>query len=163
MMSMDKTVAVKGTSRLMCPEVSFPIVEADRLRFSASCPQNCLNVGYALPGRPLWMRDVEGHICSCPDAKRFVVPMCEIAVNPRLPLGEVDAKAKEWGVATLAEVREHLGETGRRKLVDEDKAMLGKCRWVCNIYRTLPVVLPADEPGGYMGVVAFQVLGMIGG
>ena len=149
-----KKVAAVGITDLDLLEGCFPIAAGDKLQFRGKT----VKAEFTLPGKPKWMRDDNGKIIPFPEAKGVPVLLYEIACNPLVPM-----KQQKGGFDALRQsVHDKAALWLKKEDAKQDGEMLKKCKWICKVYRSRSMFLPADEKG-MVGVSAFHILGMIGG
>jgi len=149
-----KKIAAIGITELDLLEECFPIVVGEKLQFRGKT----VKAEFILPCKPQWMRDDDGEIVQFPDAQNVPVLLYELSHNTMV--------LRKQHKGSLDALRQSVYDKAAACFKDEDakqdREMLSKCKWICKVYRSRSVFLPADAKGK-IGMDIFHMLGVIGG
>lgn len=155
--SMNKKIHTVGITEMVIPCHAYPIFKGRKL-LQKGRPDKV----WTLPSKPKWVVSDGGNIAKIPDADIFqYLPVFELAVNPNVEKTNVGLYMKKWhlGKGFIADFAKFLLCEAERRL---DEEMLRKCKWVCKIYRQLPIVMPIKSTTK-VEASAYEHLAMFGG
>ncbi len=175
---MDKTVKEVGVSEFKLNPGVFACFDGKKLLLIGEKENNVL----VLPGNPKWARNDMGLMVPVIKREKYYPALYELAVNPQVDVFRVKNSLVKLGIKETEFRSRFLLDMAKGLLLAEDirmeDEMMGKCKWVCKLYRVYPCAMPCDEQPkpdrkdgkklieghlGKIGAIAFQQLCMFGG